>query len=89
MRRDDRYVAFTITRSSLMAAAATFAFISAVVFVYVLVHELGYAGAHPHAYGPANIIAAAAGAGALLSIAVALVAAVGAAAHRGARSPEE
>ena len=89
MRTDDRYVTFTITRRSLMAVAATCAFISAVVFVYVLIHELDYAGAHPHAYGPANIIAAAAGAGALLSIAVALVAAVGAAAHRAARSSEE
>jgi hypothetical protein len=55
--------------------AASFALsIGAMVgFVGVAVHEFGYAGAHPYAYGPAKVIAWAACAGAVLALAVALL----------------
>jgi hypothetical protein len=76
MSRDDRYVTLSITYRSVMAVAVSLAVISTAVFAYVAIHEITYATAHPHAYGPANIIAAGAGAGALVSIAVALVALV-------------
>jgi hypothetical protein len=45
-----------------------------VIFVGVGVNELQYASNHPYAYGPAKVIAWGAGAGALLSVAVALLA---------------
>jgi hypothetical protein len=44
------------------------------VFIGVAVHELDYASAHPYPYGPAKVIAWGAGAGALLSASVALIA---------------
>jgi hypothetical protein len=47
--------------------------VAAVVFIGVGIHELDYAGAHPFAYGPAKVIAWAAGAGAVLSVAVAVI----------------
>lgn len=47
--------------------------VAAVVFGGVAVHELNYASDHPHAYGPAKVIAWAACAGALVSVAVAVV----------------
>jgi hypothetical protein len=51
------------------------AVIAALVFAGVVVTELGYASDHPYAYGPAKVIAWSAGAGAVLSVAVALRAA--------------
>lgn len=74
MTTDDRYVTVAITRRSIVAVAVALAVASAAVFAYVGIHELSYAGSHPHAYGPAKVVAAASGAGALLSAAVALVA---------------
>jgi hypothetical protein len=44
--------------------------VAALVFLGVAIHELNYASGHPYAYGPAKVIAWAAGAGALLSLAV-------------------
>ena len=46
--------------------------IALLVFVGVAFHEMQYAGDHPFRYGPAKVIASAAGGGALLSAAVAL-----------------
>lgn len=48
--------------------------VAAIVFIGVAITEISYAGAHPFAYGPAKVIAWGAGAGALLSAAVALLA---------------
>ena len=53
-----------------MALAA----VAAVVFVGVTIDELSYASNHPYAYGPAKVIAWGAGAGAVLSVAVGLLA---------------
>lgn len=44
------------------------------VFVSVMVEEFAYASGHPYAYGPAKVIAWGAGAGAVLSLAVGLLA---------------
>ncbi|HWK30114.1 MAG TPA: hypothetical protein VNS09_26320 [Solirubrobacter sp.] len=40
----------------------------------VAVHELQYASGHPFAYGPAKVIALTAGAGAVLAVAVGVLA---------------
>jgi hypothetical protein len=48
---------------------------AAVLFVGVGITELSYVSEHPYAYGPAKVIAWSAGAGAALSVAVALLAA--------------
>lgn len=63
-----------LKRDALYGAVITLAALAAVMFVGVAVHELDYASDHPHAYGPAKVIASAAGAGAVLSVAVALLA---------------
>ena len=55
-------------------AVIALALIAAAVFVGVGVHELNYASNHRYAYGPAKVIAWGAGAGTLLSVAVALLA---------------
>jgi hypothetical protein len=55
-------------------AVIALAVVAAVVFAGVGIHEFGYASDHPYAFGPAKVIAWAAGAGALLSVAVALLA---------------
>lgn len=55
-------------------AVMAFAVVAAVVFIGVAVNELQYASDHPYAYGPAKVIAWGASAGALLSVAVALLA---------------
>ena len=52
-------------------AVAAIGVLAALVFAGVGVHELSYASDHPHAYGPAKVIAWGAGAGALLALAVA------------------
>lgn len=55
-------------------AVIALAVVGSVIFVGVGVNELQYASNHPYAYGPAKVIAWGAGAGALLSAAVALLA---------------
>jgi hypothetical protein len=50
------------------------AIVATIVFSGVVLTELNYAGAHPYAYGPAKVIAWAAAAGVVLSVAVALLA---------------
>ena len=62
-----------MSRSALGGAVIALAVVAAVVFVGVAVHELNYASGHPYAYGPAKVIAWGAGAGALLSLAVAVL----------------
>ena len=58
----------------LLGAVVALALVAALGFVGVAVHEVNYVGSHPHRYGPALVIAWGAGAGAVLSIAVALLA---------------
>lgn len=60
--------------SAVAGAVITLAVVAAAVFVGVAIHELSYASGHPYAYGPAKVIAWGAGAGALLALAVALLA---------------
>ena len=50
--------------------------IAVVIFSGVAVTEINYVNGHPFAYGPAKVIAWAGGSGALLSVAVGLVAIV-------------
>lgn len=57
--------------SGITGAVITGAILAALVFAGAGIHELNYASDHPHAYGPAMVIAWMAGAGALLSLAVA------------------
>lgn len=47
--------------------------VAALLFAGVGLHELSYASDHPHAYGPAKVIATGAGAGVLVAVALALV----------------
>lgn len=61
--------------AALFGAVAAVALIAAVVFAGVGIHELSYASDHPYAYGPAKVIAWGAGAGALLALTVAGLAA--------------
>jgi hypothetical protein len=63
-----------MTRSTLGGAAMALAFIAAIVFIGVAVNELNYASRHPYAYGPAKVIAWGSGAGAVLAVAVAVLA---------------
>lgn len=58
----------------ILGAVLALASLAAVVFVGVAIHELSYASAHAYAYGPAKVIAWAAGGGAVLAVAVALLA---------------
>jgi hypothetical protein len=60
-----------VSRSALGGAVIALAVVAAIVFVGVTVNELSYASGHPYAYGPAKVIAWGAGAGAVLSVAVA------------------
>jgi hypothetical protein len=62
------------TPSSLLGAIVALALVAAVMFVGVAVHEIAYASNHPYQYGPAHVIAWGAGAGALLSASVSLLA---------------
>jgi hypothetical protein len=59
-----------VNRSALGGAVIAMSAVAALVFLGVAIHELNYASGHPYAYGPAKVIAWAAGAGALLSLAV-------------------
>jgi hypothetical protein len=73
MRNDaGRQDANTLT-TALLRAAAVIALASLTVFGVVTTHELRYAGRHPHAFGPAHVIAWGAAAGALLSLATGLI----------------
>jgi hypothetical protein len=63
-----------MSRTSLIGAVIALAAVAAIVFVGVLIQELTYASDHPYAYGPAKVIAWGAGAGAVLSVAVGLLA---------------
>jgi hypothetical protein len=58
----------------MLGAVVALAAVAAVIFVGVTIEELSYASSHPYAYGPAKVIAWGASAGALLSVAVALLA---------------
>jgi nucleoside phosphorylase len=60
--------------SAVFGAVAALAAVAAVVFMGVAVHELGYASDHPHAFGPAHVIAWGAGGGVVLALAVMLLA---------------
>ena len=65
----------SVTRTPLLfGAVIALATTAVVVFVGVMVTEMNYAADHPYAYGPAHVIAWAAGAGAALCVAVALLA---------------
>jgi len=66
-----------VDRRAISSAATTVLALSAVVAVTlagVAVHELQYASGHPFAYGPAKVIALTAGAGAVLAVAVGVLA---------------
>jgi hypothetical protein len=62
-----------VSRAALGGFVTALAAVAAVIFVGVLINEINYADDHPFQYGPAKVIAWAAGGGAVLSIAVALV----------------
>lgn len=50
------------------------AYVGTILFAYVAFHEFSYAMDHPNAYGPAVVIGIGGIAGALVSVAVAMVA---------------
>lgn len=60
--------------SPAIGAAAALACTAFVVLAGVAIHELRYASSHPHAFGPAHVIALSAAGGAIVSVAVALLA---------------
>jgi hypothetical protein len=60
----------------LLGSVVALALVALAVSVGVAIHELQYASHHPYAYGPAKVIALAAGAGATLAAAVMLLAVV-------------
>jgi hypothetical protein len=62
-----------MSRSTLGGAVMALSAIAAIVFAYVAIHELTYAGDHPYAYGPAKVVAWGGAAGILLSLAVGVV----------------
>ncbi len=62
-----------MSRSTIGGFVLALALVAGVAFAGVAVHELSYASDHPHAYGPAKVIAWAGGAGAVLSLAVGLI----------------
>jgi len=57
-----------------LGAVVALAAVAGIALAGVTLHELSYASSHPFAYGPAKVIALAAGAGALLALAVAMLA---------------
>jgi hypothetical protein len=59
---------------TVVGAVIALATVAAITFIGVLIHELTYASDHPYAYGPAKVIAWGAGAGAVLAVAVGLLA---------------
>jgi hypothetical protein len=62
------------TASAALGIVMALSVVAFVVFSWVVFEEMSYASAHPYAYGPAKVIAAAAAAWALLSAAVAVLA---------------
>lgn len=58
-----------MSRSTVRAATLVLIVLALTMFVGEAVHELHYADAHPGAYGPANVIALACAAGAVLALA--------------------
>lgn len=60
--------------SVLAGFAMALASVAFCVFAGVAIHELDYASEHPFRYGPAKVIAAASVAGALVALAVAVLA---------------
>lgn len=63
-----------INKASICRWVIALASISALVFAGVAFTEVRYIRDHPYAYGPAKVIAYAGGAGAVLSVAVAMLA---------------
>jgi hypothetical protein len=63
-----------VRTSSVYGAVVALASVATVALIAVAVNELNYASDHPYRYGPAKVIASTAGAGALLAVAVALLA---------------
>jgi hypothetical protein len=63
-----------MSRGAISGAAMALAVVAAVGFIGVAIHEFNYASDHPYAYGPAKVIAWGGCAGAVLSVAVALLA---------------
>ena len=59
---------------TIAGAVIALSVVAAIVFIGVLVTEVDYVNDHPYRYGPAKVIAWGAGAGALLSAAVGLLA---------------
>ncbi len=60
---------------ALVGAALTLGLVAFAIFAGVAINEANYVADHPNAYGPAKVIAWAGGGGALLSVAIALLAA--------------
>ena len=58
-----------MSRSTIRAAVLVLIVLALTMFAGEAVHELHYANAHPGAYGPADVIALACGAGAVLALA--------------------
>src|SRR5580704_2550951 len=58
-----------MSRSTIRAAVLVLIVLALTVFAGEAVHELHYADVHPGAYGPADVIALACGAGAVLALA--------------------
>jgi len=63
-----------MSRGTLAGGVIALAAVACLMLIGVTAHELTYASDHPFRYGPAKVIATSAGAGALLSLAVALLA---------------
>ncbi len=60
--------------SGLFGFVAALSLVAFIIFAGVGIHELNYASAHPHAYGPAKVIAWGAGGGALVAASVGILA---------------
>lgn len=74
MNRGAAGSAYLRLSARLLTVIIALAALAGVTFVGVGIHELDYASSHPHAYGPAKVIAWSAFAGAALAFAVALLA---------------
>jgi hypothetical protein len=62
-----------VNRAALGGFITALAVVAAVIFVGVALTEIDYVNDHPFRYGPAKVIAWAAGGGAVLAVAVALI----------------
>jgi peptidoglycan/LPS O-acetylase OafA/YrhL len=58
-----------MSRSAIRAAVLVLIVLALTMFAGEAIHELHYADVHPSAYGPADVIALACGAGAMLALA--------------------